>query len=1351
MKKTLLLTAFAALFALCTVHAQNVFDPNDPIVTYDPAHPPAIPPMNTISKWVRTVRLPWNTDKFKPYYFNDMAMRIRYPNGYNPADHTKKYPVILFFHGGGEVADVTDNEYQLNVGAQEFEQRINNGEFNGFMVFAQVRSGGAWDYSYYTKVSNILDSLNKYCNLDLDRVISMGLSNGGLGAINYSINYPQKSAVIISSSPALIQVATPNINNIIHIPTWVATGGKDVNPAPSVVQEFVDTFTNRGGSIIYDYFAAYAHYSWETQWAEPQLVPFWNTAHKANPLVFFNRTKFKSNASFKVKMGITGGFAQYEWSKDNVIIGGATSNEMTVSQFGTYRVHFKRTYQSDWSDWSPIPVVISSDDIAPSTPVNMKVDYSGRTFITLDWDNAVDNDSVATYDVYINGQKNYTTQGSAFTVDNLLPNTSYTFNVVATDRAGNNSGVSSQFTASTTTGNAGLNYRYVEGEWNFLPNFNALTPVAIGTSPNIDITKRKQDDHFGFVWEGYINIPAAGDYTFETVSDDGSKLYFNSFYSPSATPLINNDGIHAMSSTTGTVNVPAAGVYPIAITFFDKIEGQGLEVYWTGPGIGRQLIPNSAFFNYSTDNTPPSTPANVKVTATGGTYLDLNWDASTDDVGVSTYDVYVNDVKKLTTATNNISINSLSLNTSYKITVKALDQAGNASAFSTPVNATTGASPVTGLKYRYFEGSWNQLPDFNALTPVKTGVSPTVDISLRPSNVNDNFGFVWEGHINLPVAGNYTFETVSDDGSKLYFNTMYSASAVPLINNDGLHGPWSPVAGSVSVPAAGSYPFAVSYFEKDGGQSIEVYLTGPGIPRTLINASFFKETSVQPVASGLLYRYYEGNWDQLPDFNALTPVNKGITPNVDISLRNVNDYFGFVWEGNITIPTPGDYTFETVSDDGSKLYFNANYSSGAQALVNNDGLHGPWSPVAANINIPSAGSYPIAITFFEKNLGEAMQVYWTGPGIPRQLIPNSAFTYNQSDNSAPTVPLNVRVVGTGGTYADVTWDNSTDNLAVASYDVYVNDIKKATVIGTASTITNLNFGTTYKITVKAADQAGNSSDFSTPVYATTNASLVNGLRYRYYQGTWNVLPDFNALTPVKTGITPNIDISVRTPGVNDYFGFVWEGHINIPTAGAYTFEVVSDDGSKVYFNNFYSATAKELINNDGLHGAYYSVPATVNIPSAGSYPFAASFFEKDGGEAMQVYWTGPGIARQLIPNSAFMESTSGSTPSMLNATPIALEAAAVAAEARMTGVYPNPVKDKINIGLKNIAAGSNVEVSIYDLQGKLMLGHSFGNVQADISSLQLDVSGTKLNAGIYMMRMTVNGTPANVVKLVKTR
>ncbi|MEJ7767478.1 MAG: PA14 domain-containing protein, partial [Chitinophagaceae bacterium] len=317
-----------------------------------------------------------------------------------------------------------------------------------------------------------------------------------------------------------------------------------------------------------------------------------------------------------------------------------------------------------------------------------------------------------------------------------------------------------------------------------------------------------------------------------------------------------------------------------------------------------------------------------------------------------------------------------------------------------------------GLQYRYYEGEWDRLPDFNTLTAVKAGSSANVDIGVRDAGVNSNFAFVWEGMINIPVAGNYTFETNSDDGSMLYFNTGYSAHVQPLVNNDGLHASRS-ATGNVYVDAPGSYPIAITFFEKDGGESMQVFWSGPGIDRQLIPDNAFGTNSS---GSGLRYKYYEGDFNTLPDFSSLSPVKSGTTANIEIGARPVgsNDHFAFIWEGYIHIPAPGDYTFETISDDGSKLYFNTNYSLYASAVVNNDGVHASW-PVTGTVRVGAAGIYPFAVTYFEKDGGENMQVYWSGPGIARQPIPNAVLSSGNPsfsfDNTTITSKENVNRQG----------------------------------------------------------------------------------------------------------------------------------------------------------------------------------------------------------------------------------------------------------------------------------------------------------------------------------------------------
>jgi lysophospholipase L1-like esterase len=305
-------------------------------------------------------------------------------------------------------------------------------------------------------------------------------------------------------------------------------------------------------------------------------------------------------------------------------------------------------------------------------------------------------------------------------------------------------------------------------------------------------------------------------------------------------------------------------------------------------------------------------------------------------------------------------------------------------------NILTAAPPVStpggGLTYRYYEGYWDALPDFNQLSPVKTGSSGNLDLSVR--NRNDYFGMVWEGTITIPVSGYYTFELNSDDGSRFYLNSGYNPGATPLLNNDGLHGDQVAVTAGVYLNA-GNYPCAAAFFEAYGNEAMRLIWSGPGISRQPVPNSAFGGTA-QPVAGGLNYRYYEGDWNSLPNFNALSPVKSGRTGSIDLSPRNREDYFGMVWEGNLTIPVSGQYYFELESDDGSQFFFNSNYNPFGGAAINNDGLHGNAPAAGAGFYV-NAGTYPVAASYFEKWGDQSMRLYWTGPGIPRQLVPSSAF------------------------------------------------------------------------------------------------------------------------------------------------------------------------------------------------------------------------------------------------------------------------------------------------------------------------------------------------------------------------
>lgn len=128
---------------------------------------------------------------------------------------------------------------------------------------------------------------------------------------------------------------------------------------------------------------------------------------------------------------------------------------------------------------------------------------------------------------------------------------------------------------------------------------------------------------------------------------------------------------------------------------------------------------------------------------------------------------------------------------------------------------------ATNLEYAYYEGSWNRLPDFDALEPSTTGLASGFDIGVRQRD--DAFGLVFRGFLQIRVPGEYRMFLGSDDGSRLVIDGR------PLVENDGIH-PHSVREARITLKA-GAHPVRVDYFEQGGEESLAVEVQGPGLAR----------------------------------------------------------------------------------------------------------------------------------------------------------------------------------------------------------------------------------------------------------------------------------------------------------------------------------------------------------------------------------------------------------------------------------------------------------------------------------------------------------------------------------------
>ena len=147
----------------------------------------------------------------------------------------------------------------------------------------------------------------------------------------------------------------------------------------------------------------------------------------------------------------------------------------------------------------------------------------------------------------------------------------------------------------------------------------------------------------------------------------------------------------------------------------------------------------------------------------------------------------------------------------------------------------------------------------------------------------------------------------------------------------------------------------------------------------------------------------------------------------------------------------------------------------------------------------------------------------------------------------------------------------------------------------------------------------------TPAPGRQVAQAKQGLLFNLYRGDWDKIPDFNGLTPNLSGVAS--DFSLADKASDEHFSLDYQGFINIPADGIYTLSLNSDDGSKLFIGE------KQVIDNDGLHGAV--TKSTDLALGKGLHSIRISFFEKTGGNILELLWKTGDSKPEPVPAGAF--------------------------------------------------------------------------------------------------------------------
>jgi chitodextrinase len=339
-----------------------------------------------------------------------------------------------------------------------------------------------------------------------------------------------------------------------------------------------------------------------------------------------------------------------------------------------------------------------------------------------------------------------TLTGTSATVSGLAASTTYRFTVTARDAAGNTSPASNEVTA-TTSGGGGQEQLLSRGR-----------PATASSTETPDFTADKAvDGNTSTRWSSQFSDPQwiAVDLG-STATITRVKLNWEAAYGRAYRVETSNDGnswtqIYATTSSDGGVDEFTVSGSGRHVRVYGTQRGTQwgyslweFEVYGTGGGGGG-------------DTQPPTAPGNLRSTGTTSSSASLAWNASTDNVGVTGYDVQQDGSTVTTVSGTSTTVSGLAASTTYQFRVRARDAAGNTSGFSNTISVTTqggggGGGVMAAAPYLY---AWGEPPAPGTVMSA-TGVKWfTIAFVLSDGSCNP----AWDG--TGPITGGWHASTIS--------------------------------------------------------------------------------------------------------------------------------------------------------------------------------------------------------------------------------------------------------------------------------------------------------------------------------------------------------------------------------------------------------------------------------------------------------------------------------------------------------------------------------------------------------------------------------------------------------------
>jgi len=773
-------------------------------------------------------------------------------------------------------------------------------------------------------------------------------------------------------------------------------------------------------------------------------------------------------------------------------------------------------------------------------------------------------------------------------------------------------------------------------------------------------------------WTGMFYAATAGEYGFNTLSDDGSMVFVNGI------TVVSNNFNQGYTSVNPKVLTPitlAVGWHDIVVAYFNGTGGYGLTLFMTPPGGVSDELPQSLL-------RPAPVRAGALTGAASSSTLFHSASAALQvgDAGEAVYDGLVkatntlNLVEKVGAGTQTLrrlDFAGLAQVKEGTLTVQGSPMYGGAvQAFNAGASVYDGATlrveahaddwPNAGLAGSYYnipnfgDGTFASLPSIESyfLTRIPdhhygTHLAGSTFLlnpnSLFPPPYNsgayNDFQVLYQGKVVAREAGTYGFRLDSDDRTDLYVN------GIQIITNAASGTPKS----GVIVLQAGTHDILVPFRQGGGGYRISLQWTPPGstqvyLPNDMLRPCVAQTGPLAATAGGALSLADAGSFLRVNETAPSTlagaidgPVGSEIEKAgaAALTLAGDNEAFhgnwfisaGELWAGDgLTSGTLG----------GSNVYI-----SGGAALVFNRSDDIVYAgTIAGRGQIRSAGTGKVRLTGDANGFLGTVEV-GAGQSV---TLDRSVLSTNATVNNAGTFGLSSaraffagsRITGAGETRLS---EGATLGLGALDFD-FPNTLAVSNGV-LALAVTNANdtwqldrltldagttldvvssglFGRYYDIAAWNTDVMSNAflSVASAEDYLATQT-------YTFSASTWLLgeVVDFGTTGNFFPGKYSNATGTRKTN-----FAVSWKGRLRVTEPGLYTFSTSSDDHSMLFINNAL------VVDNNGNHPVVTRT-GTVEL-GVGLHELDLFFTQGGGGYGLYVDIRLPGQSvSQRLPNS----------------------------------------------------------------------------------------------------------------------